>query len=110
MHEEKGFEDLVLKSTTEVALRRFAALIDWPPHLRQKFPDVNANVVEALGQYFSGAKANWGAADFPAQCNVNEIPVWLREACLWLKQACAPPPPAAAGPEAALRDGGHAAH
>ena len=110
MHEEKGFEDLVLKSTTEDALRRFAALIDWPPHLRQKFPDVNATVVEALREYFTGAKASWGIADFLAQCNLDEIPAWLRQSCVALKEACAPPPPAAAGPEAAPGEGGHAAH
>src|SRR3546814_16303377 len=33
MHDEKGFEDLVLKNTTEEALKRFAKLVDWPPHL-----------------------------------------------------------------------------
>jgi putative ATP-dependent endonuclease of OLD family len=33
IHEEKGFEDLVLKNTTENALIRFASRIDWPPHL-----------------------------------------------------------------------------
>lgn len=110
MHEDKGFEDLVLKTTTEVALTRFADLIDWPPHLRQKYPDVKANVAEALREYFTGAKANWGIADFLAQCSVDEIPVWLREACVALKQACAPPAPAAAGPELAPGDGGHAAH
>ena len=38
----KGFEDLVLKNTTEEALRRFAKLVDWPPHLTTKYPDVEA--------------------------------------------------------------------
>ena len=38
MHEEKGFENMVLKGTTETALKRFAKLIDWPQHLAQKIP------------------------------------------------------------------------
>lgn len=110
MHEESGFEDLVLKTTTEAALKRFSALIDWPPHLRQKYPDVNANVVEALREYFIGTKASWSIADFLAQCSVDEIPLWLREACVTLKEACAPPPPASAGKEDAPEESGHAAH
>lgn len=110
MHEEQGFENLVLKTTTEAALKRFADLIDWPPHLRQKYPDVGANVIEALREYFTGAKASWGVADFLAQCSVEEIPAWLREACVALKHACVPPAPVAPGPEAAPRDDGHAAH
>ena len=38
MHAEKGFEDLVLKGTNEDALKRFAALLDWPGHLTSKYP------------------------------------------------------------------------
>jgi putative ATP-dependent endonuclease of the OLD family len=110
MHEEKGFENLVLNSTTEGTLRRFAALIDWPQHLKDKYPDVDANVVEALREYFAGSKANWGIADLLVQCSVEEIPAWLREACLKLKEKCAAAPATAAGAEAAAGDAGHAAH
>lgn len=110
MHEEKGFEDLVLKTTTEAALKRFAEFIDWPPHLKQKYPDVNANIAEALREYFTGAKANLGIADFLVQCSIEEVPAWLRAACLKLKEACAPAPDAAAEPAAAPGDAGHAAH
>lgn len=112
MHEEKGFEDLVLKNTTDDALKRFAALVDWPQHLKDRYPDVNAKLREALKEYFTSSKANWGVTDFLVQCSVAEIPAWLRENCLALKNACAPPAPpaAAAGPEAAPGDGGHAAH
>lgn len=90
MHSEKGFENLVLKNTTGDALKRFAKLIDWPSHLTAKYPDVEANVVAALGDYFAGSKANWGIADFLAQCTEAEIPAWLRDACTKLKSTCTP--------------------
>lgn len=87
MHEEKGFEALVLKNTTDDALKRFAKLIDWPPHLLEKYPDPEAQAREALNDYFEGKKANWGVADFLAQCDEDEIPKWLRDVCTSLKGA-----------------------
>ena len=39
MHEEHGFEDMVMKNTTEVALKRFASSFAWPPHLVTKYPN-----------------------------------------------------------------------
>lgn len=89
MHNEKTFEGLVLKGTTEVALKRFAKLIDWPHHLETKYPDPEQQATKALGEYFSWAKGNWGIADFLAQCTEVEIPQWIREACLQLKKTCA---------------------
>jgi len=88
MHNEKGFENLVLMNTTEEALKRFTKIIDWPPHLKKKYPDVEINAAAALSEYFGGKKADWGIADFLAQCNEDEIPVWLRNACTELKFAC----------------------
>lgn len=88
MHMEKGFEDLVLTGTTEDALKRFAALLDWPSHLSAKYPDPSANVHDALADYFSWSKGNWGIADFFAQCSEAEIPEWVRNACTQLKSAC----------------------
>lgn len=110
MHDEKGFEDLVLKNTTEEALKRFAKLVDWPPHLTAKHPDVEAAAPAALSDYFGWTKANWGIADFLAQCSEAEIPQWLRDACIRLKTICtlvpapgadggAPAAPAAVGAE-----------
>jgi putative ATP-dependent endonuclease of OLD family len=90
MHNEKGFEDLVLSSSTEEALRRFAKLVDWPPHLQAKYPDPEAQAQSALNEYFGWTKANWGIADFLAQCAETEIPQWLRESCISLAAACAP--------------------
>lgn len=96
MHDEKGFEDLVLKNTTEDALKRFAKLMDWPQHLQQKYPDPEAQALAALSDYFGWSKGNWGVADFLAQCSEDEIPEWLREACKSLKAKCEPAPAVAA--------------
>lgn len=90
MHEEKGFEDLVLINASHDALVRFAAQIEWPPHLLAKYPKPADQAIDALRDYFDWSKANWGAADFLAQCVEDEIPQWLREACLQLKGACSP--------------------
>lgn len=98
MHAEKGFEDLVLKGTTEEALSRFAALLDWPGHLAAKYPDPLADVHNALADYFSWSKGNWGIADFFAQCSEAEIPEWVRDACILLKSTCEPVPPAEEAP------------
>jgi putative ATP-dependent endonuclease of the OLD family len=93
MHEEKGIEDLVLKNTTEAALQRFAGILDWPEHLRTKYPNPTTDAATALKEYFDGSKGNWGIADFIAQCSEAEIPMWIREACITLKAICDPPPP-----------------
>ncbi|MGE4248162.1 MAG: ATP-dependent endonuclease [Parvibaculaceae bacterium] len=93
MHDEKGFEDLILKNTPQAALERFAGALDWPPHLLAKYPDPKAQVAAALSDYFGWSKGNWGIADFLVQCSEAEIPAWLREACVTLKNLCDPPPP-----------------
>ena len=41
MHSEKGFENLVLKNTTTDAMERYCELLDWPSHLRKKYPNPN---------------------------------------------------------------------
>ena len=88
MHQETGFEDLVLKNTTDAALTRFARLLDWPPHLLAKYPQPEASACAALGEYFGWTKGSWGIADFLAQCAEDEIPEWLRNACTSLVEAC----------------------
>lgn len=104
MHEEKGIEDLVLKNTSQEALERFADKLDWPSHLLAKYPNPKAQAVAALKEYFGWSKGNWGIAEFLAQCTENEIPTWLREACIALKTLCDPPlpstPPSPATPKA----------
>src|SRR5260221_2845415 len=97
MHDEKGFENLVLKGTTQAAMERFADVLEWPAHILAKYPAPKANVGAALGMYFSWAKGNWGIADFLAQCSEAEIPEWIRNACASLRQLCDPPPIPKAG-------------
>ncbi|MEZ5812825.1 MAG: TOPRIM nucleotidyl transferase/hydrolase domain-containing protein, partial [Rhizobiaceae bacterium] len=92
MHDEKGFEAMVLKGTTEAALKRFTKLIDWPQDLAQKYPDQEAQAAAALTDYFAKSKGSWGIADFLAQCSEAEIPQWLRHAAVKLKDACLPAP------------------
>ena len=86
MHSEKGLEDLVLKNTTTVALKRFANLLTWPPHLQAKYPNPKDNVADALNDYFRWAKGNWGIADFLSQCTEDEIPQWLCNCCAKLRE------------------------
>jgi putative ATP-dependent endonuclease of the OLD family len=100
MHDEKGFEDLVLKNTTIDALKRFITIIDWPEHLRNKYPKPEDEPQEALKAYFSWNKV--AVADFLVQCTESEIPQWLRDCCRSLKSVCEPtnvPPQAAANTE-----------
>lgn len=99
MHEEKGFEAMVLKGTTEVALKRFANMMDWPQHLAQKYPHPEAQAEAALSEYFAWSKGSWGIADFLVQCDETEIPEWLRNAALQLKSACIPAPGACGTPQ-----------
>ena len=94
MHGESGFENLVLKNTTQAALERFAVSLQWPPHLLSKYPDLKKNTGAALADYFDWSKGNWGLADYLAQCSEAEIPKWLREVCLALKGQCQAPPAA----------------
>jgi putative ATP-dependent endonuclease of OLD family len=92
MHEENGFENFVLRNTTEEALKRFAEVVNWPAHILADYPDPQAQPHEALRTYFGWTKANWGIADFLAQCTEAEIPEWLRCTCLLLKALCEPEP------------------
>ncbi|WP_081948908.1 ATP-dependent nuclease [Litchfieldella xinjiangensis] len=88
MHGEKGFEDMVLKGASESALKRFANQIDWPQHLAQKYPELEDQAEEALADYFARSKANWGIADFLAQCSEDEMPDWLKSACQKISYYC----------------------
>jgi putative ATP-dependent endonuclease of OLD family len=101
MHPETGFEDLVLKNTTDDALRRFVQLIEWPPHLLEKHPQPETTPAAALSDYFGWTKGSWGVADFLAQCNEPEVPEWIREGCKSLMSECLPTPAAADTPAAA---------
>lgn len=91
MHPESGFEILVLKNAPLAAMVRFVNMITWPQHLLAKYPVPAANVQNALYEYFTGTKADWGIADFLAQCDESETPQWLRDACKLLMTICDPP-------------------
>jgi putative ATP-dependent endonuclease of OLD family len=99
MHSEHGFEDLVLNNTTQAAIDRFAQRITWPDHISAKASTLTLQ--NALREYFGVKKADWGIADFLAQCTEDEIPLWLRDACRHLRTLCdplaappsVPPPP-----------------
>jgi putative ATP-dependent endonuclease of OLD family len=97
MHNEVGFENLVMKNTTPEALQRFALGLEWPPHLKARYPDLKANTSAALSEYFGWSKGNWGLADFLAQCSEAEMPQWIRDVCLALKSFCRAQPATVAG-------------
>ena len=88
MHDEKGFEDMVMNGTTEDAMQRFVEQIDFPLDLEQECSDPKILARDSLTEYFSKSKGSWGIADFIAQCKVDEIPQWLRGAAAELKNAC----------------------
>ncbi len=92
MHDEAGFEEMVLNGTTPEALARFASIIDWPQHLTGAHPDPGVNPAAALRDYFAWSKGSWGIADFLTQCSENEIPEWLRAATIKIKDTCNPAP------------------
>ena len=94
MHDEDTFESLVLDGTTEDALKRFARSINWPSHLQTRYPDPEADAPAALAEYFHWSKGTCGVAEFLAQCREEEMPGWIRAACINLQEACNPPPPA----------------
>ncbi|MFP3558564.1 AAA family ATPase [Paraburkholderia sp. SIMBA_049] len=93
MHEEKGFENLVIKGASQAALERFAKQVEWPPHILKDYPDPTTKLVDAFGEYFVWSKGTAGIADFLAQCNEAEMPTWIKEAASSLKDACVAPPP-----------------
>ena len=86
MHEEKGFEDLMLKNTTEEAMSRYAEDIEWPDKVTKKYPEPEKELFKALRMYFKGKKAEKVAAEFLVQCEENEIPEWLKETCIKIRQ------------------------
>lgn len=110
MHDEAGFEDLILKNTTDEALERFIETIDWPPHLVAKYPNPTDKPRESLANYFSWSKGDRGIADFLGTCAEEEIPTWIRETCRALKELCESVD-AAADPtnDEEVQDGGEAA-
>lgn len=92
MHDAAGFENLVVNNTTEAALLGFLNQLDWPQHLREKFPDPAADPANALCAYFKKSKGDASIALFLAGCSLAEIPDWIKQTCARLTEICRPPP------------------
>jgi len=88
MHNEKGFENLVLKNTTVGAIERFIDQLVWPQHLQHEYPNPKDNPIDALSDYFRWSKGNWSIAEFLFQCSAEEIPKWIRDTCKDLRTLC----------------------
>lgn len=91
MHDETDIEKLVVKNTTDDALKRFLNSIELPSHLKTKYSNPEANVREVASEFFAWAKGNWGLAEFLSQCNEDEIPAWIRDTCKQLRNLCQRP-------------------
>lgn len=99
---EKGLENLILKSTAEPALQRYAIAVvaagDWPQHLAACAPTSTMPIVElrdALSQYFKWSKGSGSIADLLGQCSKQEMPPFI-VATLTSIQSISEPPPTAA--------------
>lgn len=99
----RGFEDLVIQNTKEIALRRYAdsvvAANEWPQHLMDLLPTPHADLAaiqNSLRQYFSWAKGSGDAGDLLVSCqNGEEMPeyVWQTLQRIFFIVEPAPPPP-----------------
>lgn len=83
---EKGFENVLLAGTTEVALRRYALqlVVDglWPTHSQQMFPTPKvetpyADLKISMSNFFKHTKGSGTAADFLESCTREEIPEFI---------------------------------
>lgn len=94
----KGFEDLVLRGTSESALRNYAAAVvaagDWPPHLAEKTPVAATSLEElqaVLSQYFGWAKGDGDAGDLLASCStVDDMPKYVSKTLQAIKDVVEP--------------------
>ncbi len=90
MHNEKGFEKLIVNNASIDAIKRYIEGIDWPPHLRQKLEDPLTKPKTALFLYLKDKKGEGRCSDFIAQCNKSEIPTWIKTTCKELVSICNP--------------------
>ncbi len=88
MHDENGFEELVLNNTRKPPIDRFINSLIWPDYLNAQCPDPRADTEDALMQYFKGHKGVGAVADFLVQCEEPEIPQWIKDTCIEIKAAC----------------------
>ncbi|QIL80934.1 AAA family ATPase [Diaphorobacter sp. HDW4A] len=94
---EKGFENVLLTGTTEIAIRRYAASLvadgDWPTHLIAKtptaampYPDLLAN----MRDFFKWAKGHGAAADFLLSCSREEMPKFMVDTLISIRAVIEP--------------------
>ena len=105
MHNEKGIESLILKNTPQAAMERFSDLLHWPADLAAKFPNPKDDIINALRAYFDKKKGDFGIAEYIAQCDEDEIPIWIRDACVHLRGLCMSPLVPATGESTGNPDG-----
>lgn len=92
MHGETDIEKLVLNNTTQAAMERFIDAIDLPAHLSALYRDAE-DASAVLAKFFAWSKGNWGLSEFLSQCEIDEIPEWIRLTCRELRELCQPPNP-----------------
>lgn len=94
---EKGFENVVVKGSSETALRRYATFLidnnEWPTHLYTIKPTPEMTIEElktSLKEYFRWTKGSGSAADFLNQCSKDEMPVYIVEVLKQIRSISAP--------------------
>jgi len=90
MHNESGFEKMLLAETTNKAMERFIGSIQWPDALKEKFPDAKVDLYNATLAYLRKYKGEGVSADFLVQCEFDEIPEWIRNSCVAIQEYCSP--------------------
>jgi putative ATP-dependent endonuclease of OLD family len=95
----QGFEELLVSTTAESALRRFAKTTvesgEWPSHLAKLTPSSGMDVAtlqEGLREYLMWAKGASGAADLLDICTRDEMPSFVIETLESITQALEPAP------------------
>lgn len=86
MHDENGFERLILNNTTENRMKEFIKMLEFPPHLLKLYPKPEDNPYDVLYEYFKAKKGEGAVADYLASCDENDIPEWLRDVCTSMKR------------------------
>lgn len=88
MHEENGFENLIMNNTSKEAMKRYLGWIDLPNELKVKYPDQDEEFEKVLRDYLKSSKGIGAVADFLSQCVEDEIPEWIKSTCKDLKHLC----------------------
>lgn len=97
---EKGFENVIVNGTTEVALRRYALDLiensEWPTHLLAIAPTHLTSYADLklnMAQFFKWGKGQGVAADFLVSCTKDEMPNFVVDVIAAMHTIIEPPPP-----------------